>query len=67
MPTPRTMMIKEGEGNEVKPDLLQERREATAIREARYKMKIKHYYNKRVCLMAFKVGEYVYRKNEASR
>nr|GEV62411.1 retrovirus-related Pol polyprotein from transposon TNT 1-94 [Tanacetum cinerariifolium] len=39
--------------------------EATAIREARYKMKMEHYYNKRVRPISFKVGEYVYRKNKA--
>ncbi|GJW21912.1 reverse transcriptase domain-containing protein [Tanacetum coccineum] len=63
MPTHRTMMIKEGEGNEeeirLNLDLLTERREAAAIREARYKMKVKQYYNKRVRSMSFKVGEYV--------
>ncbi|GKA16283.1 reverse transcriptase domain-containing protein, partial [Tanacetum coccineum] len=71
MPTHRTMMIKDGEGNEeemrLNLDLLQERRKAAAIREARYKIKIEHYYNKRVWPVSFKVGEYVYRKNEASR
>ncbi|GJS87344.1 reverse transcriptase domain-containing protein [Tanacetum coccineum] len=71
MPTHRTMMIKEGDGNEeeirLNLDLLTERREAAAIREARYKMKMEQYYNKRVSPMSFKMGEYVYRKNEASR
>nr|GEW96977.1 reverse transcriptase domain-containing protein [Tanacetum cinerariifolium] len=71
MPTYRTMMIKKGEGNEeemrLNLDLLTERREAAAIREARYKMKMEQYYNKRMRPMSFKVGEYVYRKNEASR
>ncbi|GJW65522.1 reverse transcriptase domain-containing protein [Tanacetum coccineum] len=70
IPTHRTMMIKEGEGNEeemrLNLDLLQEKKEAATIREARYKMKMEHYYNKRVPPMSFKVGEYVYRKNEAS-
>nr|GEX65289.1 reverse transcriptase domain-containing protein [Tanacetum cinerariifolium] len=47
-------------------DLLTERREAAAIREARYKGKVEHYYNKRVRRMSFIVGEHVYRKNEAS-
>ncbi|GKA78905.1 hypothetical protein Tco_0785442 [Tanacetum coccineum] len=65
------MVVKEGNSNEeemrLNLDLLQERREAAAIREARYKMKMEHYYNKRVRPMSFKVGEYVYRKNEASR
>nr|GEX41255.1 reverse transcriptase domain-containing protein [Tanacetum cinerariifolium] len=71
MPTYQTMMIKEGDGNEeelrLNLDLLTKRREAAAIREKRYKMKIEQYYNKRVCPMSFKVGEYVYQNNEASR
>ncbi|GKD66982.1 reverse transcriptase domain-containing protein, partial [Tanacetum coccineum] len=71
MPTYRTMMIKDGKDNEeeirLNLDLLTERKEAAAIREARYKMKVEQYYNKRVRPMAFKVGEYVYRRNEASR
>ncbi|GJU58034.1 reverse transcriptase domain-containing protein [Tanacetum coccineum] len=71
MPTHRRMMIKEGEGNEeemrLNLNLLTERREAAAIREARYKMKMEQYYNKRVRPVSFKVVEYVYRKNEASR
>nr|GEX93123.1 reverse transcriptase domain-containing protein [Tanacetum cinerariifolium] len=70
MPTHRTIMIKEGSGNEeemrLNLDLLTERREAAAIREARYKGKVEQYYNKRVRLMSFKLGEHVYRKNEAS-
>nr|GEZ10611.1 reverse transcriptase domain-containing protein [Tanacetum cinerariifolium] len=48
-------------------DLLQERREATTIREAKYKTKIERYYNQKVSLMSFKPDEYVYRRNEASR
>nr|GEX31466.1 hypothetical protein [Tanacetum cinerariifolium] len=47
-------------------DLLTERREAAAIREARYKGKVEQYYNKRVRPVSFKLGEHVYRKNEAS-
>nr|GEV21451.1 reverse transcriptase domain-containing protein [Tanacetum cinerariifolium] len=49
-PTHRTMMIKEGEGNEeeirLNLDLLTERREATAIKEAIYKRKMEQHYNK---------------------
>ncbi|GJX88252.1 reverse transcriptase domain-containing protein [Tanacetum coccineum] len=71
MPRHRTMMIKEGEGNEeemrLNLDLLTERREAAAIREARYKRKMEQYYNKRARPVSFRVGEHVYRKNEASR
>ncbi|GKD19411.1 hypothetical protein Tco_1208569 [Tanacetum coccineum] len=71
MPIHRTMMIKDRKDNEeeirLNLDLLTERREAVTIREARYKTKVEQYYNKRVRPMAFKVGEYVYRRNEASR
>ncbi|GJX94880.1 hypothetical protein Tco_0349466 [Tanacetum coccineum] len=45
----------------------QERREAAAIREARYKSKMEQYYNKKVRPAGFKPGEFVYRRNEASR
>ncbi|GJU44293.1 hypothetical protein Tco_1201559 [Tanacetum coccineum] len=48
-------------------DLLQERREAAAIREAKYKTKMEQYYNKRVRPAGFRPGEFVYRRNEASR
>nr|GEV10212.1 reverse transcriptase domain-containing protein [Tanacetum cinerariifolium] len=57
MPTHRTTMIKEGANNEeemwLNLDLLQERREPTAIHEARCKMKMEHYYNKRVQPVSF--------------
>ncbi|GJS66028.1 reverse transcriptase domain-containing protein [Tanacetum coccineum] len=48
-------------------DLLQERREATAIREARYKSKIEQYNNKKVRPAGFRPGQFVYRRNKASR
>nr|GEV09654.1 reverse transcriptase domain-containing protein [Tanacetum cinerariifolium] len=71
MPTHRIMMTKEGKGSDEKHrlnlDPLQEIMEASAIREAKYKAKMKQYYNKRVRPISFKVGEYVYRKNKASR
>ncbi|GJU39558.1 reverse transcriptase domain-containing protein [Tanacetum coccineum] len=44
-----------------------ERREAAAIREARYKSKMEQYYNKKVRPAGFRPGEFVYRRNEASR
>ncbi|GJV70815.1 reverse transcriptase domain-containing protein [Tanacetum coccineum] len=51
MPTHSTMMLKEGTRNDEKLrlnlDLIQERREAAAIREAKYKAIMEHYYNKR--------------------
>ncbi|GJQ97636.1 reverse transcriptase domain-containing protein [Tanacetum coccineum] len=48
-------------------DLLEERREIEAIREARYKQQAEKYYNKKVRHVQFKVGELVLRKNEALR
>ena len=48
-------------------DLLKERREISAIREAKYKQQVEKYYNKRVRHVQFKVGEFVLRKNEASK
>ncbi|XP_022032914.1 uncharacterized protein LOC110934027 [Helianthus annuus] len=48
-------------------DLLEERREAAAISEAKYKKALEKYYNKRVAKQNFKAGDYVMRDNEASR
>jgi transposase InsO family protein len=70
MPTHRTMMFNPEENEEeqrLNLDLLQERREMAAIREAKYKAKIEQYYNQRVRPVSFKVGDFVYRRNEASR
>ncbi|GJR18281.1 reverse transcriptase domain-containing protein [Tanacetum coccineum] len=70
MPTYRTIMIKEGLNEEeirLNLDLLTERWELAAIREARYKTKLEQYYNKKVHLTSFKPGEFVFRKNKASR
>nr|GEV79202.1 reverse transcriptase domain-containing protein [Tanacetum cinerariifolium] len=47
-------------------DLLQERRETAAIREARYKTKIEQYYNKKVRPSGFRLGEFVFQRNKAS-
>ncbi|GKD01388.1 hypothetical protein Tco_1171662 [Tanacetum coccineum] len=44
-----------------------ERREAAAIREAKYKTKMEQYYNKKVRPAGFRPGEFMYRNNEASR
>ncbi|GJV41882.1 reverse transcriptase domain-containing protein [Tanacetum coccineum] len=48
-------------------DLTQERREMAAVREAKYKKKVEQYYNKRVWPISFKVGDFVYQRNEAIR
>ncbi|GJV43181.1 reverse transcriptase domain-containing protein [Tanacetum coccineum] len=70
MPTHRTMMIREDENEDelrLNMDLLQERREAAAIREAKYKTKMEQYYNQKVRPTSFKPDEYVFRRNEANR
>ncbi|GJY30341.1 reverse transcriptase domain-containing protein [Tanacetum coccineum] len=70
IPTYRTLMIREGYNEEemrLNLDLLQEIRETTAIRDARYKTKMEQYYNKRVRLESFKPREFVFWRNEASR
>ncbi|GKB49611.1 reverse transcriptase domain-containing protein [Tanacetum coccineum] len=70
IPTYRTIQWNEAQNEEemrLNLDLVQERRETAMIREAKYKKKVEQYYNKRVCPMSFKVGDFVYRRNEASR
>ncbi|XP_023760201.1 uncharacterized protein LOC111908618 [Lactuca sativa] len=48
-------------------DILEEKCEESGVRQAAYKHATERYYNQRVKENAFKVGEYVFRKNEASR
>nr|GFB14777.1 reverse transcriptase domain-containing protein [Tanacetum cinerariifolium] len=48
-------------------NLIQERRETSAIREAKYKKKMEQYYNNQVRPVSFKVGDFMYCRNEASR
>ncbi|GJV14269.1 reverse transcriptase domain-containing protein [Tanacetum coccineum] len=48
-------------------DLLEERREFAALRSARYKRQTERYYNARVKHNHLKIGDFVLRKNEASR
>ncbi|GJV97442.1 reverse transcriptase domain-containing protein [Tanacetum coccineum] len=70
MPTHRTMKIREDENEDelrINMDLLQERREASTIRKAKYKTKMEQYYNQKVRPMSFKPDECVFRRNEASR
>nr|GEW82668.1 reverse transcriptase domain-containing protein [Tanacetum cinerariifolium] len=47
-------------------DLLEERQERAAVCEARAKSKMMKYYNVRVRGVAFKLGDFVYRSNDAS-
>nr|GEU39122.1 reverse transcriptase domain-containing protein [Tanacetum cinerariifolium] len=48
-------------------DVLEERREMEAIKEAHYKQKLEGYYNKNVKPSTFKSGTYVLRLNSASK
>ncbi|GJY90864.1 reverse transcriptase domain-containing protein [Tanacetum coccineum] len=47
-------------------DILEERREKAAVREARSKAKMEKYYNAKVRSTSFRPGDFVYRSNEAS-
>ncbi|GJZ12577.1 reverse transcriptase domain-containing protein [Tanacetum coccineum] len=70
MPTLRTAevdLVQNDEALEINLDLLEERREQAAIREAKSKAKIERYYNSKVCIISFKPGDLVYRNNNASR
>ncbi|GJS90676.1 reverse transcriptase domain-containing protein [Tanacetum coccineum] len=70
MPTLRTAEInleENREALEINLDLLEERREQAAIREAKSKAKMERYYNSKVRSVSFKPGDLVYRNNEASR
>ncbi|GKA36511.1 reverse transcriptase domain-containing protein [Tanacetum coccineum] len=55
-----------GEALEINLDLLEERREQAAIREAKSKAKMEKYYNSKVRNTSFKPVDLVYRSNEAS-
>ncbi|GKB77694.1 reverse transcriptase domain-containing protein [Tanacetum coccineum] len=70
MPTLRTAkvdLVQNDEALEINLDLLEERREQAAIREAKSKAKMERYYNSKVRSISFKPGDLVYRDNDASR
>ncbi|GJS01663.1 reverse transcriptase domain-containing protein [Tanacetum coccineum] len=70
MPTFRTAEVdvaKNDEALEINLELLEERREQAAIREAKSKRQMEKYYNTKVRNASFKPGDLVYRSNEASR
>ncbi|GJX62497.1 reverse transcriptase domain-containing protein [Tanacetum coccineum] len=60
-------MVQNDEALEINLDLLEERREQTAIRDAKSKAKMEKYYNSKVRSTSFKPGDLVYRNNDASR
>ncbi|GJW76754.1 reverse transcriptase domain-containing protein [Tanacetum coccineum] len=69
MPTLRTAevdMVQKDENLEINLDLLEERREQAAIREARSKAKMEKYYNSKVRGTSFKPRDLVYRNNNAN-
>ncbi|GJT36931.1 reverse transcriptase domain-containing protein [Tanacetum coccineum] len=69
MPTYRTVVVDtvhNGEELRLNLDLLEERRERAAIREAKAKLKMTKYYNARVRGVTFRPGDFVYRSNDAS-
>nr|GEY03069.1 reverse transcriptase domain-containing protein [Tanacetum cinerariifolium] len=68
--TYRTLMVREEYNEEemrLNLDLLQERRETAAIREEKHKTKMEQNCNKKVRPSRFRPGEFVFRRNEASR
>nr|GEW71946.1 reverse transcriptase domain-containing protein [Tanacetum cinerariifolium] len=69
MPTYRTIavdVVNNDEELRLNLDLLEERRELTAMSEAKSKSTMIKYYNFRVRGVAFKLGDFVYRSNDAS-
>ncbi|GJR50746.1 reverse transcriptase domain-containing protein [Tanacetum coccineum] len=70
MPTIRTAevdLVQNNKALEINLDLLEERREEAAIREAKSKAKMEKYYNANVGNTSFKPGDLIYRNNDASR
>ncbi|GJT95425.1 reverse transcriptase domain-containing protein [Tanacetum coccineum] len=69
MPTFRTAEVdvaKNDEALKINLELLEEKREQAAIREAKSKRQMEKYYNAKVRNTSFKPGDLVYRNNEAS-
>ncbi|GJV72925.1 hypothetical protein Tco_1492920 [Tanacetum coccineum] len=69
MPTYRTAAVDATHNDEelrLNLDLLEERRERAAIREAKAKLKMTKYYNARVRGVTFRQRDFVYRSNDAS-
>nr|GFB11469.1 reverse transcriptase domain-containing protein [Tanacetum cinerariifolium] len=69
MPTYRTAVVDVVNNDEelrLNLDLLEERQELAAMSEAKSKSKMMKYYNSRVRGVAFKLGDFVYRSNDAS-
>ncbi|GKG42733.1 hypothetical protein Tco_0477031, partial [Tanacetum coccineum] len=68
MPTYRTAVVDAAHNDEelrLNLDLLEERRERVAIREAKAKLKMTKYYNARVRGVTFRLEDFVYHSNDA--
>ncbi|GJZ99582.1 reverse transcriptase domain-containing protein [Tanacetum coccineum] len=59
-------LIKNDEALEINLDLIEEKIEQAAIKEAKSKAKMERYYNSKVRGPSFKPGDIVYRSNDAS-
>nr|GFB24605.1 reverse transcriptase domain-containing protein [Tanacetum cinerariifolium] len=59
-------IVQNDEALEINLDLLEERREQATIREAKSKEKMEKYYNSKIRNTSFKLGDLVYRNNDAS-
>ncbi|GJZ91538.1 reverse transcriptase domain-containing protein [Tanacetum coccineum] len=69
MPSLRCAKVNQAENDEgllLNLDILEERREKAAVREARNKAKMEKYYNAKVRNTSFRPGDFVYRNNKAS-
>ncbi|GJX68394.1 reverse transcriptase domain-containing protein [Tanacetum coccineum] len=69
MPTLRTAevdVVRNDEALEINLDLLEEKKEQAAFREAKSKRKMDKYYNAKVCSTSFKPKDLVYCNNDAS-
>ncbi|GJS36644.1 reverse transcriptase domain-containing protein [Tanacetum coccineum] len=60
-------LTKNDENLRLNLDLLEERRELAALKNARYKTQTERYYNNRVKHNQLKIGDLILRKNEARR
>ncbi|GJU99069.1 reverse transcriptase domain-containing protein [Tanacetum coccineum] len=70
MPSLRCVEVNQVENDEgllLNLDILEERKDKAAVREARSKDKMKKYYNAKVHNIIFRPGDFVYHNNEASR
>ncbi|GKG21001.1 hypothetical protein Tco_0380802, partial [Tanacetum coccineum] len=70
MPSLRCAEVNQAENNEgllLNLDMLEEKREKAAVREARSKAKMERYYNTKVRSTSFRPGDFIYPNNEASR